>query len=186
MASRDGKCGRGGRADFQEGGEAFDIADMRGDHLRRCPAPAFCHNQGVGDFVVPEVRHNANRARLQKVKGAELHRDLDLRPVELVVRKGFRREIDSYSAFFENDRRTPTGLAGYLRERGFARVFLAGLATDYCVHYSALDARREGFDVVVVEDACRAIDLQGSLARAFSEMSEAGVRRMWSEEFDAG
>jgi nicotinamidase/pyrazinamidase len=104
--------------------------------------------------------------------------------VELVVRKGFRAEIDSYSAFYENDQRTPTGLAGYLREREFRRVFLAGLATDYCVHYSALDARREGFDVVVIEDACRAIDLDGSLARAFSQMSEAGVRRAWSEEFD--
>jgi len=121
---------------------------------------------------------------VQRTKGAEFHGDLDLRRVELVIRKGFRLEIDSYSAFYENDRRTPTGLAGYLRERGFRRVFLAGLATDYCVHYSAIDARREGFDVVVIEDACRAIDLEGSLARAFSEMNEAGVRRAWSEEFD--
>ena len=121
---------------------------------------------------------------VQGTRGAEFHRDLDLRRVELVVRKGFRPEIDSYSAFYENDQRTPTGLAGYLREREFRRVFLAGLATDYCVHYSALDARREGFDVVVVEDACRAIDLDGSLARAFSQMNEAGVRRAWSEEFD--
>jgi nicotinamidase/pyrazinamidase len=122
---------------------------------------------------------------VQGTRGAEFHGDLDLRRIELVVRKGFRPEIDSYSAFYENDQRTHTGLAGYLRERGFRRVFLAGLATDYCVHYSALDARREGFDVVVVEDACRAIDLKGSLARAFSEMNEAGVRRAWSEEFDA-
>jgi nicotinamidase/pyrazinamidase len=121
---------------------------------------------------------------VQGTKGAEFNGDLDLRRVELVIRKGFRLEIDSYSAFYENDRRTPTGLAGYLRERGFRRVFLAGLATDYCVHYSAIDARREGFDVVVIEDACRAIDLDGSLARAFSEMNEAGVRRAWSEEFD--
>jgi len=122
---------------------------------------------------------------VQGTKGAEFHRDLDLSRIELVIRKGFRPEIDSYSAFCENDRRTPTGLAGYLREREFRRVFLAGLATDYCVHYSALDARRAGFDVVVIEDACRAIDLEGSLARAFSEMNEAGVRRAWSEEFDA-
>lgn len=120
---------------------------------------------------------------VQGTKGAEFHGGLDIRRIELVIRKGFRAEIDSYSAFFENDRRTPTGLAGYLRERGFRRVFLAGLATDYCVHYSALDARRAGFDVVVIEDACRAIDLEGSLARAFSEMNEAGVRRAWSEEF---
>ena len=122
---------------------------------------------------------------VQGTRGAEFHGDLDLRRVELVVRKGFRAEVDSYSAFYENDQRTPTGLAGYLREREFRRVFLAGLATDYCVHYSALDARREGFDVVVIEGACRAIDLEGSLARAFSEMNEAGVRRAWSEEFDA-
>ena len=122
---------------------------------------------------------------VQGTQGAAFHCDLDLRRVELVIRKGFRPEIDSYSAFYENDRRTPTGLSGYLREREFRRVFLAGLATDYCVHYSALDARREGFDVVVIEDACRAIDLEGSLARAFSEMNEAGVRRAWSEEFDA-
>ncbi len=121
---------------------------------------------------------------VQATEGAAFHRDLDLRRIELVVRKGFRPEIDSYSAFFENDKRTPTGLAGYLREREFRRVFLAGLATDYCVHYSALDARRQGFDVVVIEDACRAIDLDGSLARAFSQMNEAGVRRAWSEEFD--
>lgn len=122
---------------------------------------------------------------IQGTRGADLHRGLELRRIELVIRKGFRPEIDSYSTFFENDRRTPTGLAGYLRERGFRRVFLVGLATDYCVHYSALDARRAGFDVVVIEDACRAIDLDGSLARAFSEMNEAGVRRAWSEEFDA-
>jgi nicotinamidase/pyrazinamidase len=122
---------------------------------------------------------------VQGTLGADLHRDLDLGRVELVIRKGFRPEIDSYSAFYENDRRTPTGLAGYLRERQFRRVFLAGLATDYCVHYTALDGRREGFDVAVIEDACRAIDLDGSLARAFSEMNEAGVRRAWSEEFDA-
>jgi nicotinamidase/pyrazinamidase len=85
------------------------------------------------------------------------------------------REIDSYSAFFENDRRTPTGLASYLRERGFRRLYLAGLATDYCVAYSALDAIGAGFAVVVLEDACRAIDLDGSLAWAMGEMRRAGV-----------
>src|SRR6266700_57874 len=122
---------------------------------------------------------------VQGTTGAAFHPQLATERAELVIRKGFRPEIDSYSAFNENDRRTPTGLAGYLRERGFRRVFLAGLATDYCVHYSALDARRAGFDVVVIEDACRAIDLEGSLARGFSEMNEAGVRRAWSEEFDA-
>src|SRR5712671_6980943 len=114
---------------------------------------------------------------VQGTPGAAFHPQLATERAELVIRKGFRPEIDSYSAFYENDRRTPTGLAGYLREREFRRVFLVGLATDYCVHYSAIDARRAGFDVVVIEDACRAIDLEGSLARAFSEMNEAGVRR---------
>jgi len=114
--------------------------------------------------------------------GAQFHRDLAIPHAEMVIRKGFRIEIDSYSAFYENDRTTPTGLAGYLRERRFSRVFLAGLATDFCVHYSALDARREGFDAVVVEDACRGIDLDGSLARAWAQMLEAGVRRAYSEE----
>ena len=98
----------------------------------------------------------------------------------MVVRKGFRREIDSYSAFCENDRRTTTGLGGYLRERRFARVFLVGLATDFCVHYSAVDARREGFAAVLIEDACRAIDLDGSLAGAMRQMQAAGVERATS------
>jgi nicotinamidase/pyrazinamidase len=95
-----------------------------------------------------------------------------------VIRKGFRGAIDSYSAFYENDRQTPTGLAGYLRERGFRRVFLAGLATDYCVYYSAVDARREGFEAIVIESGCRAIDLAGSLAAAWAGMAEAGVQRV--------
>ena len=117
---------------------------------------------------------------VQGSAGAEFHRDLDLPQAELVVRKGFRKTIDSYSAFYENDRRTPTGLVGYLRERGFRRVFLAGLATDFCVQYSALDARREGFAAVLVEDGCRAIDLGGSLAAALGSMAGAGVERLAS------
>jgi nicotinamidase/pyrazinamidase len=108
--------------------------------------------------------------------GAEFHGGLDVSRAELVLRKGFRRGIDSYSAFFENDRRTATGLAGYLRERGLRRLHIAGLATDYCVAWSALDAAALGFEaVVVIEDACRAIDLDGSLARAWGEMRAAGV-----------
>jgi len=112
---------------------------------------------------------------IQGTAGAAFHPDLDLPHAELILRKGFAREIDSYSAFFENDRRTPTGLAAYLRERGFRRLYLAGLATDYCVAYSALDAIRAGFAVIVLEDACRGIDLEGSLARAMEEMRRAGV-----------
>lgn len=109
--------------------------------------------------------------------GAEFHPELDGTPCELVIRKGYHREIDSYSAFFENDRRTPTGLAGYLRERGLRRLFLAGLATDFCVAYTALDARRLGFEVTVIEAACRGIDVQGSLAAAWKQMAGAGVIR---------
>ncbi|MCS7045063.1 MAG: bifunctional nicotinamidase/pyrazinamidase [Gemmataceae bacterium] len=108
-------------------------------------------------------------------RGAEFHSDLHVERAELILRKGYRREIDSYSAFFENDRRTPTGLAGYLRERGLSRLFLVGLATDYCVKYSALDARRLGFEVTVIEEACRGLDVQGSLAAAWAEMLAAGV-----------
>jgi nicotinamidase/pyrazinamidase len=115
---------------------------------------------------------------VQGTSGAAFHAGLLVDRAELVIRKGFRGAIDSYSAFYENDRRTPTGLAGYLRERGFKRVFLAGLATDYCVHYSAVDARREGFEAIVIESGCRAIDLAGSLAAAWAGMAEAGVQRV--------
>jgi nicotinamidase/pyrazinamidase len=113
---------------------------------------------------------------VQGTPGAAFHPHLKTEKAELVIRKGFRPAIDSYSAFYENDKTTPTGLAGYLRERGLKRIFLAGLATDYCVYYSALDARRLGFDAVVVESGCRGIDLAGSLAAAHAGMAEAGVR----------
>jgi nicotinamidase/pyrazinamidase len=112
---------------------------------------------------------------VQQTLGAEFHPKLRLPQAELILRKGFLREIDSYSAFFENDRTTPTGLAGYLRERGLTRVFFAGLAYDYCVGYSALDACRLGLDAVVFRDGCRAIDLNGSVAAIEAEFARAGV-----------
>ena len=115
---------------------------------------------------------------VQGTSGAALHPLLSTERAELIIRKGFRPEIDSYSAFFENDRRTPTGLAGYLLERGLKKIFLVGLATDYCVHYSAVDARRLGIDTIVIEAGCRAIDLNGSLAAAWTSMQEAGVQRI--------
>ncbi len=115
---------------------------------------------------------------IQGTPGAAFHPQLATDRAELVIRKGFRAAIDSYSAFYENDRRTPTGLAGYLRERGLRRIFLAGLATDYCVHYSAVDACRLGFDTVLVEAGCRAIDLAGSLDAAWAAMAAAGVQRV--------
>jgi nicotinamidase/pyrazinamidase len=107
--------------------------------------------------------------------GAEFHPNLQTDPAQLIVRKGFRTEIDSYSAFFENDHSTPTGLDGYLRSRGITAVTLVGLATDYCVAYSALDAAGLGYKATVLEGACRAIDLNGSLAEAQAKMRAAGV-----------
>ena len=112
---------------------------------------------------------------VQGTRGAAFHSGLELPRAELVVRKGFRSVIDSYSAFRENDHRTPTGLAGYLKERRFQRITLCGLATDFCVFYSAIDGREAGFEVSVVTSACRGIDIDGSLARALRSMSEAGV-----------
>ena len=112
---------------------------------------------------------------VQGTPGAEFHRALQIPHAALVVRKGMDRTIDSYSTFYENDRTTPTGLIGYLRERGFSRVFLAGLAFDFCVRYSAEDARREGFTVFVVEDACRGIDVDGSVALTRASLTALGV-----------
>ena len=115
---------------------------------------------------------------VQGTSGAAFHPQLATDRAELVIRKGFRPAIDSYSAFYENDRRTPTGLAGYLRERGLQRIFLAGLATDFCVRYSAVDARQLGFTTLLIEAGCRAIDLAGSLEAAWAEMNAAGVQRV--------
>lgn len=113
---------------------------------------------------------------VQGTSGAGFHPDLHSDRADLVLRKGFRPEIDSYSAFFENDHSTPTGLEGYLRSRGATRLTLVGLATDFCVAWSAIDAARLGFEVTVLMGACRAIDLDGSLERAREEMRAAGVR----------
>src|SRR5262252_2677090 len=120
---------------------------------------------------------------LQGSEGAALHKDLAVPHAQLVVRKGWRRDVDSYSAFLEADRKSRTGLEGYLDERGIKRVFVCGLATDFCVAWTALDARKLGFDCVVVEDACRAIDMQGSLAAAWEKMQHAGVARVQSASF---
>jgi nicotinamidase/pyrazinamidase len=112
---------------------------------------------------------------VQNTHGAAFHGHLEAHHAALVLRKGFRGEIDSYSAFFENDRTTPTGLVGYLRERGFRRVVLTGLALDFCVRYSAEDARMAGFEAVVIEEACRGIDVEGSVAAARRSFAERGV-----------
>jgi len=112
---------------------------------------------------------------VQGSQGAAFHPGLEWTKAELVIRKGFRKEIDSYSAFFENDHKTPTGLAGHLKERGISKVTLAGLATDFCVAYSALDAVRSGLQATVAMEACRAIDLGGTLAAMTERMKAAGV-----------
>jgi nicotinamidase/pyrazinamidase len=119
---------------------------------------------------------------VQGTEGAQLHKDLNIPHAELVIRKGFRKGVDSYSAFLEADKRTSTGLGGYLRQRGIRNLYVCGLATDFCVAWSALDARKQAFKVAVVEDACRGIDLNGSVAAAWKDMSRAGVRRMQSSE----
>lgn len=119
---------------------------------------------------------------VQGSKGADFHPELHRRKAELILRKGFRRAIDSYSAFFENDHVTPTGLAGYLRERGITELYLVGLALDFCVGWSAVDGRNQGFDVTVIEDATRAIDTGGSLKSAYDAMQAAGVRIVTSED----
>ena len=113
---------------------------------------------------------------VQGSEGAAFHKDLKTDPADLIIRKGFRPAIDSYSAFFENDHKTPTGLEGYLKTRGVTDLTLVGLATDFCVAYSAIDAAKLGFSVTVLEGACRAIDLDGSLAKARDDMRAAGVR----------
>ena len=121
---------------------------------------------------------------VQGTTDAELHPALRIPHAELVIRKGYRRHIDSYSAFCEADGQTPTGLTGYLRERGLQHVFLVGLATDFCVAWSALDARKAGFTATIIEDATRAIDADGSLAKAWQAMLNAGVTRVQSSAID--
>ncbi len=119
---------------------------------------------------------------VQETAGAEFHKALHIPHAALVVRKGIHRTIDSYSALYENDRKTPTGLTGYLRERGFTRLYLCGLAFDFCVRYSAEDARREGFAVVVLEDACRGIDVDNSVAATRASLAALGIACLSAEK----
>jgi len=121
---------------------------------------------------------------LQDSQGAAFHPALDLPHAELIVRKGFRREVDSYSAFLENDHTTPTGLAGYLRERGLQRLFLCGLAYDFCVRFSAIDGTALGFECLVIEDASRAVALPGSVGATNAAFADASVRRVTSQQLE--
>ena len=143
------------------------------DHL------SFASQHGAEPFTTTEMPYGAQVLWPDHCiigsDGAGFHPGLNTNGTDMIIRKGFRREIDSYSAFFENDHETPTGLEGYLRTRGVEKVVLVGLATDYCVNFSAVDAARLGFRVTVIESLCRAIDLGGSLTAAQTGMTEAGV-----------
>ena len=119
---------------------------------------------------------------VQGTDGAALSKDLAIPQAELIIRKGFHKDVDSYSAFTEADGKTSTGLAGYLKARKLKRLFVTGLATDFCVAWTAIDARKAGFETYVVEDACRGIDTQGSLAKAWADMAKAGVKRIQSAD----
>lgn len=117
---------------------------------------------------------------VQGTEGAQLVEGLDIPHAQLIIRKGFHKDVDSYSAFTEADGKTSTGLGGYLKQRGIQRVFVAGLATDFCVAWTAMDARKQEFETFVIEDACRGIDTQGSLAKSWEAMKAAGVQRIQS------
>jgi len=119
---------------------------------------------------------------VQNSEGAEFHPDLDTELAEVIIRKGFRKEVDSYSAFYENDHKTQTGLAGYLRERGFTDIYVCGLATDFCVRWSVHDGRKEGFRMHVVEDGTRGIDIDGSIDQAWREMKSVGAEIIRSDD----
>jgi nicotinamidase/pyrazinamidase len=140
---------------------------------------SFASAHGKQPYETTELSYGLQRLWpdhcVQGTWGAALHRDLTVPHAVLILRKGIHKEIDSYSALYENDRKTPTGLGGYLRERGFTRLFLAGLALDFCVRYTAEDASREGFAVLVVEDACRAIDVGGSLEDARQSLAARAI-----------
>jgi len=120
---------------------------------------------------------------VQGTEGAQVHSGIDIPQAQLMIRKGYHRDVDSYSGFLEADRKTETGLAGYLKGRKIKQVFVCGLATDYCVAWSALDARKFGFQASVIEDACRGIDINGSIAAAWKDMTAAGVKKIQSTDF---
>lgn len=159
--------------------EAFAVRVLTQDWHPANHSSFAANHVGVAPFSLTEMPYGAQilwpTHCVQGTRGAEFHPGLATDPADLVIRKGFRAEIDSYSAFFENDHKTPTGLEGYLRSRGVTHLTLTGLATDFCVAYSAIDAAGLGFAVTVREDLCRAIDLDGSLTAARDKMCAAGV-----------
>ncbi|WAP70280.1 bifunctional nicotinamidase/pyrazinamidase [Jiella pelagia] len=167
---------------------AFDIAVLTQDW--HTPGHAsFASTHGREPFETIELAYGTQVLWpdhcIMGSDGAAFHPELQVPTAQLVVRKGFHPGIDSYSAFLEADHETPTGLTGYLRERGAKRLFVCGLATDFCVGWTAMDARRMGFEVLVIADACRAIDLNGSLDEAWGEMTRLGVGQIMSGDLAA-
>jgi nicotinamidase/pyrazinamidase len=187
----------GGALAVQRGDEVVTIVNRLGGMFRHVVLTQDWHPRGHFSFASAHPGKNAYDTIaafygpqvlwpdhcVQETSGAAFHRALQIPDASLVVRKGHDPAIDSYSAFYENDRKTPTGLAGYLRERGIRRVFLAGLAFDFCVRYSAEDARREGFAPFVIADACRGIDIGGSVAATHVALATLGVRCIAAAEF---
>jgi nicotinamidase/pyrazinamidase len=179
----------GGALAVPRGDEIVPIVNRLAARFRNVVLTQDWHPQAHFSFASTHPRRNAFETIVapygpqvlwpdhcvQGTPGAAFHPGLDIGHAALVLRKGMEQTIDSYSAFYENDRRTPTGLSGYLRERGISRVFLAGLAFDFCVRYSAEDARREGFAVFIVEDACRGIDVNGSVAETRTSLTNLGI-----------
>ena len=186
----------GGRLAVQKGDEVVPVVNALAKHFGNVVLTQDWHPAGHQSFAASHPgRKPFDSIKLaygdqvlwpdhcvQGSDGAALHKNLSVPHAQLVVRKGFRREVDSYSAFLEADRKSRTGLEGYLKERGIKRVFVCGLATDFCVAWTALDARELGFAALVVEDACRAIDMQGSLVAAWEKMKKAGVKRIGSAD----
>ena len=184
----------GGRLAVQKGDEVVPVVNALAKHFENVVLTQDWHPPGHRSFATSHPgKKPFDTVKLpygeqvlwpdhcvQGSDGAALHKDLSVAHAQLVVRKGWHREVDSYSAFLEADRRTRTGLDGYLDERGIERVFVCGLATDFCVAWTALDARKLRFGALDVEDACRAIDMQVSLAAAWEKLKKAGVRRIQS------
>jgi nicotinamidase/pyrazinamidase len=190
---------RGGALEVPDGDEVVPVINRLASRFAHVVATQDWHppghlsfassHEGKVEFAMADMPYGLQMLWpdhcIQGTPGAALHDGLRIGHAELILRKGFRREIDSYSAFFENDRTTPTGLSGFLRERGMTRCVVCGLALDYCVRYTAEDAAQAGFDVVVVTDACRAMDPAGALETALSSFQYHGILQQESAEFSA-
>lgn len=186
----------GGRLAVPEGDEVIPIINRLSEEFDRVILTQDWHPAGHSSFASAHTDHQPFETIetpygkqilwpdhcVQGTDGARFHRDLHAERGQVIIRKGFRHDVDSYSAFYENDHQTATGLTGYCRERGIDVLYLTGLALDFCVHWSAIDGRKQGFEVFVVEDAARAIDTNGSLDRAMRAMRNSGVRFVDSSE----